>query len=182
MSPSSGHNWESKTFPPFQVQLSFAFLFEISQPSALPPPFSTIGTHREEDEWSHNLTRGQQAAPVDKRQGWRSWPRCPALRRGSGQTVPAGRPVLGQHALPTWRCPSQGSLRCEARSSVSATPAYISSPHAQPSPSLPTSMMTHAYADPLHQPNSPAPILPGWPPPLLCTQTCDTPAFHRRSL
>lgn len=26
LSPSSGHNWESKTFPHFQVQLSFAFL------------------------------------------------------------------------------------------------------------------------------------------------------------
>lgn len=36
LSPSKGHNWESKTFPHFQVQLSFAFLFEISQPSALP--------------------------------------------------------------------------------------------------------------------------------------------------
>lgn len=95
--PSRSHNWQSKTFPHFQVQLSFSFLFEISQPSALPLLY-----HPNPENKMNEAIISQEASkqPQDKRQRWRSRPGCPAfpekLRADS-----AGRLVLGSHALPT---------------------------------------------------------------------------------
>lgn len=112
---------------------------------------------------------------MDKRQRWRGRPGFPAFPRGSRQIVPAGWCWHHMHCLPDAVC-------YRALSDVRLVPLcqphqhiYPPPPHAQPSPSLPTSTMTHAYADPLHQPNNPTTILPARPPPLLCVQTCDTP-------
>lgn len=133
-SPSSGHNWGSKTFPHFQVQLSFAFLFETSQPSALPL------LHHRNTEKMNEATISQEAS---KQPQW-------TKDRGGGaaQTALLSGEALGRYCRPAgcWghmHC-LPDAVRFRVLSDVRLVP--LCQPH------------QHIYPPPTHSP--PLPCLP----------------------